>query len=116
MSFVPEFAPDAKSQWRELDFVLVPRRHVERLRQLERREELRLAKRRGDDKFLDRELAKARQTAALPPRPVSQIHPSASGQTKIWTIAFAIPQNRIIRMRRGAKRTCTTISAFQAVL
>ena len=41
---------------------IVPRRKMDRLAQLERREQLRLAERRGDDVFLDRELAASQLT------------------------------------------------------
>jgi hypothetical protein len=43
---------------------IVPRRKMDRLAQLERREQLQLAERRGDDTFLDRELAENQLTEA----------------------------------------------------
>lgn len=54
-------------------FALIPQRQVDRLRQLERREELLMAERRGDTEFLDRELARAQLT----PEDLSR----SSGQT-----------------------------------
>jgi hypothetical protein len=41
---------------------IVPKQAMDRLYQLERREELKSAERRGDEEFLDRELAKSELT------------------------------------------------------
>jgi hypothetical protein len=38
---------------------IVPTQAIDRLNQLERREQLKLAERRGDEQFLDQELAKS---------------------------------------------------------
>lgn len=41
---------------------IIPKRSAERLRQLERREQLRMAEREGNDEFLDAELARVQLT------------------------------------------------------
>jgi hypothetical protein len=41
---------------------IVTKQAIDRLNQLERREQLKLAERRGDEEFLDRELAKSQLT------------------------------------------------------
>jgi hypothetical protein len=51
----------ARIIWNE-PITVVTKRQFNRLRQLERREELRMAERRGDDAFLDRELARVQLT------------------------------------------------------